>query len=106
MRFDLHGDTVDIEEAIALRRESLTLRPPPHPDRSNSLHNLARALQTRFEKQKNPEDINEAIELHKEALAFRPPPYLDRAASLQAQAVCLSLRNEGGDLHNAFPLFR
>jgi hypothetical protein len=46
----------DLEEAISLHREALTLYPLGHPDRSISLTNLAVALDTRFDQSGRIED--------------------------------------------------
>jgi hypothetical protein len=58
---------MDLNEAIALLREALALRAPPHPDRSRSLDNLASAVQTRFQQHGGSRDLDEAspfIERH------------------------------------------
>ena len=43
-QFDKMGKLADLEEAVLLGRETLKLRPPPDPNRSASLQNLARDL--------------------------------------------------------------
>jgi tetratricopeptide (TPR) repeat protein len=43
------GQQIDLDEAISFYTQALELFPPPHPNRSESLTNLANALETRFE---------------------------------------------------------
>jgi len=57
----------DLEDAISSYREALTLRPPGHPNRSNSLMNLANALFTRFKQSSRMEDLEDAITYHHQA---------------------------------------
>ncbi|KAJ7774138.1 CHAT domain-containing protein [Mycena maculata] len=88
-RFDQRGDAQDIDEAIQLFREVLTL---PHPDHAGSLNNLAHAVQTRFEQQGDAQDINEVIQLYREALALHPSPHPNRARSLNNLANAVQIR--------------
>ncbi|KAJ7855691.1 hypothetical protein B0H13DRAFT_1902968 [Mycena leptocephala] len=50
-RFEQQGNARDINEAIELLREALTLHPPPHPSRGMSLNNSANTMETRFKQQ-------------------------------------------------------
>ena len=61
-----------LEEAISLYRESLSLRPMSHPDRSISLSGLATALGDRFRKTGSMTDLEEAILMHRESLSLHP----------------------------------
>jgi tetratricopeptide (TPR) repeat protein len=89
----------DLEEAIVLGREALELRPPPHPHRSNSLHDLSAYLAERSNKTGRPADLEEAILLVREALELRSSPHPQRSVSLYNLAACLSYRfNETGQL--------
>ncbi|KAJ7676199.1 hypothetical protein B0H17DRAFT_848811, partial [Mycena rosella] len=72
-RFQEQEDPKDLDGAIELHRVALSLRPPTHPDRGNSLINLATVIKTRFDQQGNSEDIKEAIELQQEALNLPAP---------------------------------
>ncbi|KAG2066828.1 hypothetical protein BDR04DRAFT_1233728 [Suillus decipiens] len=56
-RFNKRGNIDDITRAISLYRETLTLRPPGHPDRDTTLNNLALALKTRYDKLDVSEDL-------------------------------------------------
>jgi hypothetical protein len=76
------GQIKDVDEAIALHREALGLRPAPHPNRSDSLNNLAAVLETRFDQTGQIEDVDEAIALHQEALRLRLAPHPNRSGSL------------------------
>ncbi|KAG2751993.1 hypothetical protein P692DRAFT_201898931, partial [Suillus brevipes Sb2] len=82
------------DQAIALDREALTLRPIGHTDRSISLNNLANRLSIRFNHQSNVEDLDQAIAitLQREALALRPVGHTDRSSSLNNLANQLSTR--------------
>ena len=42
---------IDLEEAILLHRETLSLRPPSHPYYSDSLYSVANSLQNRLGRQ-------------------------------------------------------
>ncbi|KAG1880205.1 CHAT domain-containing protein [Suillus subluteus] len=84
----------DLDEAIALHREVLTLCPVGHRDQSSSLGGLAVQLSARFDHQGNVEDLDEAITLQREALALCPVGHTDR--SKEALALCpvhISLAN-------------
>ncbi|KAG2153595.1 CHAT domain-containing protein [Suillus bovinus] len=69
-RFKRRGK--DMDQAITLQTEVLSLHPVGHTDRSKSLNNFANQLSSRFEHRGNEEDLDEAIALHREALALRP----------------------------------
>ncbi|KAF8145064.1 CHAT domain-containing protein [Mycena galopus ATCC 62051] len=109
-RFQQHGDTKDLDEAIELHKKALAAHKPPHPNRSRSLHNLAYAVQTRFKQQGDARDINEAIQLNREALALREPPHPDRGKSLNnlANAVWIRFEHRGDtrDINEAIELHK
>jgi tetratricopeptide (TPR) repeat protein len=100
----------DLDEAILLHRQALKLFPPPHPNRSGSLNNLASVLLTRFEHGGQQHDLDEAISLHRQALKLRPPPHPDRSTSLDNLASGLFTQFEQGghqdDLNEAILLQR
>ncbi|KAJ2930991.1 hypothetical protein H1R20_g6131, partial [Candolleomyces eurysporus] len=73
-RFRHTGSLVDLGEAISLLRESLRLRPPPHPDRASSLKRLANALQSRYRLTQFIADLEEAISLLREAVTLGSSP--------------------------------
>ena len=79
-----------MDEAILLNREALELQPTSHPDRHNSLNNLAIDLHSRFDKTGQLADLEEAILLNREALGLRPPSHPDRPNSLDHLALILA----------------
>ena len=84
----------DLEEAITHFHHSLTLRPPGHSDRPNSLCNLATAILTRFQQLGQMEDLEEAINFHQQALALYPLNHPNRSSSLNNLANAISTRFE------------
>ena len=46
VRFKHRGQQIDLDEAISVYRQALELFPPPHPNRSELLNNLANAHET------------------------------------------------------------
>ncbi|KAL5523186.1 hypothetical protein ACEPAF_1453 [Sanghuangporus sanghuang] len=82
----------DLEEAIALERAALELRPEGHPRRSLSLGNLASSLRTCFQHRSRMEDLEEAIALHRAALELRPEGHPLRSSSLRGLAESLYVR--------------
>jgi hypothetical protein len=75
-----------------------------------SLNNLACALFSRFEQQREFGDLDESIRLHREALDLEPSPHPDRCMSLNSLASVLSTRFEQkgdpADLEQAILDFR
>jgi hypothetical protein len=65
----------DLGEGIALLTRALRLCPAPHPLRSRSLYNLAKALLTRFNQGGQNNDLDDCISLHREALKLRFAPH-------------------------------
>ncbi|EDQ98767.1 tetratricopeptide repeat-containing protein [Laccaria bicolor S238N-H82] len=96
----------DLDKEITAFRHGL--EPAPHPDRSQSLNNLAYSLNTRFERWGASNDLDEAISLHQEALLLRPAPHPNRSASLNNLANALQSRFEqqgaSNDLDEAISL--
>ena len=109
-RYSQLGATGDIEEAIVLDREALSLCPKGHPDRSRSLNNLADGLSTRYKQLGEMQDLHEAIALDREAHDLCPQGHPHRSTSLNNLAVRLSTRYERlgamQDLHEAIVLDR
>jgi hypothetical protein len=56
-RFDQQGNDEDLNQAIALHREALALRPIGHTHRPMSLNNLALLFSTRFKQRGNDGDL-------------------------------------------------
>ena len=81
-RFERTGSMVDLNEAISMDRETLFLRPTPHPDRFLSLANLGTQLWGRFRRTGSMADLEEAILMHRESLSLCPTPHPSRCTSL------------------------
>ncbi|KAF8431596.1 CHAT domain-containing protein [Boletus edulis BED1] len=109
-RYKQLGRVVDLDDAIALRREALKLRPQGHPDHSVSLTNLTVCLSTRYGQLGAMADLDEAILLGREALELRPQGHPDRSMSLISVALHLSTRYKKvgamGDVDEAILLGR
>ncbi|KIM53322.1 hypothetical protein SCLCIDRAFT_31997 [Scleroderma citrinum Foug A] len=63
-----------LEEAIALHRSALDLRPPGHSDRPTLLNHLANCVDSRFEKVEAAADLDELISLRQAILDLHPGP--------------------------------
>ncbi|KDQ52439.1 hypothetical protein JAAARDRAFT_210593 [Jaapia argillacea MUCL 33604] len=100
----------NLEEAIRLDREALALRPVGHPQRADSLTNLAISLKTHFRRASTLSHLQEAVELDREALGLRPPLHPDRGTSLNNLAIDLRTRfrqlGDMADLDEALKLDR
>ncbi|TFK23747.1 hypothetical protein FA15DRAFT_705213 [Coprinopsis marcescibilis] len=100
----------EFEAAIPFLFNSLHRRAPPHPNRPNSLNNLAIALFTRFNHRGSLEDLEQSIVLHKEALGLRPSRHPQRSVSLSNLANVRMARFEYkpnlGDLEECLGLHR
>ncbi|KAJ7919723.1 CHAT domain-containing protein, partial [Mycena leptocephala] len=105
-----HGNSQDVDEAIARHRETLGLHAAPHPKRGMSLNNLASALRTRFQQCGDSQDIEEAIAIHREGLVLHAVPHPCRGSSLNNLANALSTRFEqrgdSQDIDEAIGLYR
>ena len=86
------GAMEDLDEVIALGRETLNLRPQGHPLRSGSLDGLANHLSTRYKQLGAMVDLDEAILLVREALYLRPQGHPHRSGSLDNLARYLRVR--------------
>ena len=79
----------DFQEVILLLRETLSLCPTPHPFHSESLDNVATALQKHFRETNSINNLEEAILLHREPLSFHPAPHPKCFESLHNLACAL-----------------
>ncbi|KAG9025606.1 hypothetical protein FRB95_009969 [Tulasnella sp. JGI-2019a] len=91
-RFQKDGNPTDLDKAIECGGEALRLRPPGHPDRSQTVHNMAVYLDSRFKKDRNRTDLEKAIACSREALRLRPPGHPHRSSSVQNMAAYLNTR--------------
>ena len=69
----------DIDKAIVLDREALSLRPQGHPDRPVSLNNLGAHLFIRYDQLGAMQDLDGDIVLPQEALTLFPQGRPDRS---------------------------
>ena len=69
-RFGRIGSMVDLNEAILLGREALSLLPTPHPDRSSLLNGLGLWLLDHFRRTGLMVDLEEAIVMHRESMSL------------------------------------
>ena len=67
----------DLNEAIVVARDILTLCPAGHPDWSMFLSNLSFYLSIPYTQLGTIEDLNEAIVLTRDSVALRPPGHPD-----------------------------
>src|SRR5262245_52471250 len=92
-RFNERGDIADVNEAISLHRQALTLVLYPHPDRPEALSNLAADLYSRFGQTGDIADMNEAIALNREANPLFPALHPTRPKSLTCLGNLLDTRS-------------
>ncbi|TEB36828.1 hypothetical protein FA13DRAFT_1810406 [Coprinellus micaceus] len=106
-RFELIGQTGDLDRSISLHREVLALRPPGHEARADSLNRLAIALDSRLAITSSISDANKVIHLHGDA---RPPGHAHRFSALRSLASSLhsrfELKSPVEDLNKAISLCR
>ena len=109
-KYEQLGEIDDLNEAIDVGREALSLCTPGYRYRSMSLSNLALSLSSRYEQLGRIDDLNEAIVLNQEALSLRPPGHSDRLISFINLSKCLTLQyqllGEIDDLNRAIVLDR
>ncbi|KAJ2930427.1 hypothetical protein H1R20_g6666, partial [Candolleomyces eurysporus] len=67
-----HGDINALLDSISLDREALALQPARRIGRSDSLDNLAKALLSQFERDRDVAILDEAISLRRELLDLHP----------------------------------
>ena len=91
-RYKQLGGMNDLNNAIVLGREALSLCPPGHANRLMSLYNLAIDLSSRYKQLGRMDDLNDAIVFGREALSLRQPGDTDCLVSLNNLAGGLSSR--------------
>ncbi|MEU0823038.1 CHAT domain-containing protein [Streptomyces mirabilis] len=86
-RYDRHGDSADLDDAIKLGRRLVDALRAVDPRPARSLFDLGRALRSRFARDGRPDDLREAVELMQRAVDEAEPHdddrYIYRAALLQ-----------------------
>ena len=91
-RYELMGDPVDLEGAIAAWEEAIRLTPAGSPDWPMYLNNLGTGLRKRFARSGELADLERAIKAHEEALHLTPAGSLDRPSRLNNLGNGLSVR--------------
>ncbi|TEB31576.1 hypothetical protein FA13DRAFT_1732403 [Coprinellus micaceus] len=94
-RYLIAGEIEDLNQAIALHRDGLALRPPGHPQRRMSLNNLATSLSL-YVRERGPctGEIDEVISLQREARDLLPQGHEDTSMYLSNLAINLRYRYE------------
>ena len=82
--YDEPAKVDDVNEAVVLSRDVLTLCTPGHPLRPISLDYLAVHLSSRYNLLGAIDELNEAIVLGRKALSLRPPGHPDHSVSLES----------------------
>ncbi|KAL0948517.1 hypothetical protein HGRIS_011077 [Hohenbuehelia grisea] len=82
----------ELDKSIELKTAALELRPPGHPDRAESLDDLAIYFWARYRLERFCDDLEKSMELFTEALELRPPGHPDRAQSLINLAISFTDR--------------
>lgn len=99
-RYDAAGNDDDLDEAISLLRESLTLYPSGHPQRNIALGTLGNDLCFRYTARRGPSDLVEATSLYREVIANSLPGSKDHTRYILNSCNTLVLLCETtGDLH-------
>ena len=100
-RYEQLGDIDDLNKALVLDREALSLCPPGHRHRPMSLNSLAVNLSARYEELREIDDLNEAIVFGRQALSLCPSGHPNRSMFLSNLAVHLSSRHKQlGEIDN------
>lgn len=84
----------DLDEAIIVWDDAVSLTPHDHPDRTVRVINLSSALTSRFEWCKDPKDLERSIELIIEAIQTIPMDHPDEAWCLLHFGVAMKRRFE------------
>jgi len=79
----------DLDKAITLGREMVTLHPPGGPHRSALLRKLIKCFEGRFQEYDAVADLDELINLHRILLELHPSGNLKRSSLLHDLAHCL-----------------
>ena len=83
-RFRRTSSMKDLDEAISMHRETLFLRPRPHPDHYMSVNGLADALQDRYRETGLMADLEESIAILRDSLPPDSTPHSDHSMSLNS----------------------
>ena len=76
------GDLADLDEAVKVRQEAVTLSAPDHPNLARRIWELGQTWFALYGRSKNPEDLDIAIDLGQRAVSALPPGDTNRSAML------------------------
>ncbi|KAJ7204141.1 CHAT domain-containing protein [Mycena pura] len=99
-------DIHDLNHAIRVYREAMTVDSAGDPDRAALLHDLAHAVYLHSEQQKSDEDIEESIKLYREALHCVRQDQILHARILHGLASALQTRSHPQDIDEGIELTR
>ena len=85
-RYSRSGDPDDLHDTISLHLQSLSFRPPGHPDRFDTLTNLPNCHFARFEHSRSDADLENATAYDTEAIDLLTSNHPKRASALLALA--------------------
>ncbi len=95
------GELEDLEQAIQLKQQAVTLTPDGHADKPTHLNNLGNALQRRFERSGELEDLEQAIQVNQQAVNLTPNGHADKPTHLNNLGNALQRRFErSGELED------
>ncbi|KAJ6553714.1 hypothetical protein DFH09DRAFT_1366096 [Mycena vulgaris] len=92
--FEISARVSYLDAAVVLLGDAVSLCPPLHLQRPESLNSYANALISRFEQQGDMDDLEQSIRCHREALELRPLLHPNRSSSLNNLASALLTRFE------------
>lgn len=108
IRFQRHGDVVDLHHSVELHLAALDLRPSGHPGRAKTLSDFATALLFRYRELGVHRDIEMSIEYFNAALSILPPDGRLMTLMNYASALFSRFQHLGGvsDLNDAIRQYR
>jgi hypothetical protein len=77
-RYDTLGNPHDLDEAVRIGENAISVTGTAHPERSGFLTNLAVSYWRRYERDGSARDAQRAVVAWKEAAAARTPPVMTR----------------------------
>ena len=86
------GNTSDLDRAIDVLDQAVTIAPANHPDRPAYLSNLGGALQTRAWRTGNTSDLDRAVDVLDQAVTIAPANHPDRPGFLSNLGGALQTR--------------
>lgn len=81
-----------LAEALEYGEQAVEMCVPGHPDRAETLRDLAASLRLHYERTGNTGSLSRAMEMQREAISLCPPGHIDQAISLHQ--LVMSLEDE------------